>query len=264
MTSNVIRLGFNRKDTHSLMDGRSYYNGCLAIITLSYLEALSICTDYLTVREHEELQSLRVEKRRHSFLLGRIAAKIALADFTKEENLKKYEIGRGVFLFPTVIGEDLSVSISHSGIYGAALVGNLEHPVSIDIEKVSDLQSYLHSVFENELELFGSLKLELNTKYTLLWSAREALGKVLKTGMTLPLEISSVRAINLLNNCIQVLFHNFIQYQVLVFCSDQHVLSLACPKNSVPEEEFLQKIRTALSITDMVGHSDLENPFGAL
>ena len=131
------------------------------------------------------LQRFRYLKRRHEWLGGRIAAKAALTGAMEAAAFQRLTILPDKHGRPTVSGlsdPSLSLSISHSGEYAAALA--VHGPsCGLDLQKVSGKLPGLTKYFatSTELELladqseFGSQE----TGLTVLWAVKEAMKKSL-------------------------------------------------------------------------------------
>ena len=74
--------------------------------------------------ERAYFETLKFDRRKTSYLLGRMAAKHAVAELMGEADLRSIWIDTGVFRFPVVKyagGQNIQVSISHCGTLGVAL-----------------------------------------------------------------------------------------------------------------------------------------------
>lgn len=98
-------------------------------------QALSRAEALLTPLEREALAGYTFEKRRRDWLLGRLAAKLALCPHGPE----KAEIRSGPKGQPLgfVAGEKFELSLTHGHDHAAALVADV--PVGIDLEKLREV-----------------------------------------------------------------------------------------------------------------------------
>ena len=183
--------------------------------------------------EYQYFQNTQSEVRRSSFIRGRYCAKQALNYFSPHK-LTELCIVNGVFQQPLVLNnsKNLGISIAHTRTTAIAIAFPEQHPMGIDIEEWHpDLRFTLEQHWTlNEQELLN----QATHLYQplLFWSAKEALSKVLKTGLTLPLpilEITEQRSIGLWQ-----VFHfgYFSQYKALVFAWEKYVLALIVPAQS--------------------------------
>ncbi|MCW5205486.1 4'-phosphopantetheinyl transferase superfamily protein [Desulfobulbus sp. F5] len=139
----------------------------------------------LSEAERIYFQRFHHPKRRREWLCGRIAAKMALLDMYEAEEFRRLtllpdEQGRPVVSGLMKSNRNLSLSITHSGKYAAALAVPRES-CGIDLQKISDKLPSLINYFASETELkllknqsdLGSEE----TALTMLWAAKEAVKK---------------------------------------------------------------------------------------
>ncbi|MEW9701801.1 4'-phosphopantetheinyl transferase superfamily protein [Paenibacillus sp. SI8] len=188
---------------------------------------------YLHIEERNYFDTLKFEKRIRSFLLGRFAAKQAVAALTGEEKLEYIHIQAGIFDQPILSSttRNTQVSITHCNDYGAAIAFPEAHPMGIDFEKIDDKK---RSAFESQITLaekenINALPISLDTALTLLWSAKEALSKVLKTGLTTSFKVFEVSKIELYDDHFICFYKNFKQYKAIAFTVGSHICAIACP-----------------------------------
>jgi 4'-phosphopantetheinyl transferase EntD len=199
-------------------------------------------TDYAELARHLHplefvyYDSLRFEMRIKSYLSGRLAAKRAVAALTGEENLSGVLIRNGIFSQPILTAgmNNIQVSITHCDDFGAALAYPESHPMGIDIEKID---SEKRDVFEGQMTeaekgRIRSLSICYDAGLTLLWTAKEALSKVLRTGLTTPLTVYEVSEITVCDLCFTCYYKNFGQYKALSFILGDYLCSLVHPLNS--------------------------------
>jgi 4'-phosphopantetheinyl transferase len=174
------------------------------------------------------------ERRRQSFLIGRWLAKIALQQLTSTDDLREIHVGSGVFGQPIVkIGSGaMSVSISHCETSGAAIAFPEEQPMGIDLEKIENVEQAQISTYISaaEHQLWKRAGLDASAGETLVWTAKEALSKVLRCGFTAPMEVLAVHSLTVLTpNSFELGFTNFSQYRCCALVEDGWVLSLVLP-----------------------------------
>ncbi len=147
--------------------------------------------EFLGPRENAYFSTLRFARRQQSYLLGRYAAKLALRDLLAEPDLRAIEIVRGVFEQPVVQcarSHRWCVSISHADSLAVVVAFPAGHPMALDAERI-DLTRYetILSQLSNQqtqwIAANAGHKLQLATA---LWTAKEALSKVLCTGLMSP------------------------------------------------------------------------------
>ncbi|UJF34773.1 4'-phosphopantetheinyl transferase family protein [Paenibacillus hexagrammi] len=209
------------------------YKGSLCCCYFQSMAEFERIIPYLHAEERDYLDTLTFEKRRRSFLLGRFAAKQAAAALTDEEKLENIHIQSGIFDQPilTSAKPNIQVSITHCNDYGAAIAFPEAHPMGIDVEKIDDQK---RSAFESQItmaekENINDLPISLDTALTLLWSAKEALSKVLKTGLTTSFKIFEVSKIEVHDDHFICFYKNFKQYKAIAFTVGSYICAITCP-----------------------------------
>lgn len=194
---------------------------------------------FLHPDEKTYYDSLRISKRQLSYLLGRKAAKEAIAALMPGMDLQSIAIGFGVFQFPVVkylVGQSVQVSISHCDEVAVAVAFPEEHPVGIDIESIDPakcevMKSYISS---REFELMAECDLPFSTACTIAWTVKEALSKVFRTGLTIDLSIIAMKAMEKTGNVYTSTFYNFSQYKAISLHAGQYVCSIVLPRKTTP------------------------------
>ena len=181
-------------------------------------------------------KSLKIKKRQMNYLLGRIAAKQALVQWIGEEiNFKNVEIKRGIFGHPVVSmrsTESPEVSISHCDGLVCALAFSAQNPMGLDVEniRVKNLKALQRPFTKDEIQLTkkeGPHELLLST---MLWSAREALSKVLRSGLTSPFHFYEGVMTKFDTTSAAGSFKHFPQYCWKAWVQDERVLVIVFPK----------------------------------
>ena len=191
--------------------------------------------DFMHVEEKKYLNKLSYEKRIWSFLLGRISSKLALNELVSVSNFSSIHIKAGVFGFPVLYCEkatNFQTSITHTDKIAGAIVFPEEHPLSIDIEKVerSKLKAIKSVLTSEEEALLHSNNLNNSNGITMLWSAKEALSKLLKTGMMLDFKFLEIDRIINENESTTLYFKNFGQYKAVCTTNSEYAIAIALPK----------------------------------
>lgn len=179
--------------------------------------------------------SLPVVRRQTSYLLGRFAAKNALASLIGEDDYRTISIEPGIFGQPIVryrrsLG--YNISISHNRSQAVAVAFDTGHPMGIDIEEFDPTlyETLLSAVPEEELRFLDRSKKPSPELLLILWTMKEALSKVLRCGMTTPASVLAVASLDRLGNyTYQSAFRNFGQYKALSWASEALVMSIVLP-----------------------------------
>ncbi len=211
--------------------------GGLCLSSASF-ENLNFESDlFLHPKERAYLKSLTHSKRQKSFLLGRYCAKQAVASYINHEAFTHTLIENGIFQQPVVYHphhSNIQVSISHTDLFGAALAFPETHPMAIDIEtvcviKIATMQTQLVGAEQKFSSSFSGTEIEL---VTLLWTAKEALSKVLKCGCMIPFELLEVETLLNFDHFTLSYFKNLYQYQALSFPVGNTFCSIVYPKKT--------------------------------
>lgn len=210
---------------------KAYICLCYTPSLTQYLETVK----YLHSKELEYFTTLKFERRIISYLAGRYAGKRAVASFLGEENYSQVYIESGIFNQPIVIHpnrSNIQLSITHCDYIGAAITFPETLPMGIDIERISsDGDAVLETQMTiREKELIQSSTYSETAGLTLLWTAKEALSKILKTGITTPFKVFEVSRIETKDNVVISYFKNFPQYCTVSFMFKQYVCSITYPK----------------------------------
>lgn len=197
----------------------------------------------LHAREADYLRSLKYERRRRTFLYGRYVAKRAIVRLNEGLSLNRICVDRGVFGHPVVSAEtegSCEVSITHCDDAAAAIAFPAQLPVGIDMEIMApDKENVLMAQLTNDerrLLRSGYPRLRM---LTLLWTVKEALSKVLKTGLTTPLELFEVSSVELLEDASVSRFVHFSQYAAVSYIWGSQVCSIVYPKQAAFDYEAL-------------------------
>lgn len=184
--------------------------------------------------ERKYYESLRFEKRMRSFLIGRYAAKRAVAALTGETDLTKILVQSGIFTQPIVTlpgHQNIQVSISHCDHWGIALAFPEVHPLGVDIEKIHlDKNEVLEKQMTPiEIELIKTQPDSYETMLTVLWTAKEALSKVIKTGLMTPMKVYEINKMEYQDHSFMSYYKNFGQYKTISFKIGDYVCAIVHP-----------------------------------
>ena len=191
---------------------------------------------WLHPEELSYYQTLKFDRRKTSYLLGRIAAKQAVATYeNKPVPLQTIGILPGVFQFPVVKypeGENIQVTLSHSDQAGVALAFPEEHPLGVDIEQLDESKvDTLRNITEpDEYQLTLNCGLTDAVGYMMLWTVKESLSKILKTGLTVDFKALEVEKMQKEGHTFVSTFKLFSQYKAVSRQVGGYLCSVAMPK----------------------------------
>jgi len=192
---------------------------------------------FLHPEELAYLRSLTAEKRKREFTLGRHAAKQALARLDGALLGPQVHIRPGVFGQPVVTPSGalpLSVCITHSGSFAAAVAFPGGHPIGIDLEQIDPAQIEALKSQISEEELPQSLgEISQAERYARVWTVKEALSKILRCGLTTPFSVLALAGDPVLDGpAFSGQFRNFEQYRFLSLATSRMVFAIVYPRRT--------------------------------
>lgn len=186
--------------------------------------------------ERDYYNNLTDEERKISYLLGRYSAKQAIfaIDGQPPQNTL---IKHGLFNQPVctnTTNQNIQVSISHCENIGTAVAFPEVVPMGIDIERINPeiLHVFERQMTEKEKELIKTFDHSYIEMLVVLWTAKEALSKVLKTGLKTPFKIYEIKSLTVFDNHIICNFRYFKQYKGISFILNSFALTVVYPKNT--------------------------------
>jgi len=216
-----------------LVRAKKVFRAALCCCFFSMQQPKKELIQYLHTQERNYYNTLTHEKRIRSYLIGRYVAKQAVAAVTGEVDLTNICIESGVFTQPIVVSgkQNIQVSITHCEHCGAAIAFPEAHPMGIDIEKINPAKRYVleSQITENEQKQIRSREFSYDTGLALLWTAKEAISKVLKTGFMVPLQVFEISKIQLYDHYMITYYKNFAQYKAISFSINSYMCSIVCP-----------------------------------
>jgi phosphopantetheinyl transferase len=137
--------------------------------------------------------------------------------------------------------------LTHCDDLAAAVAFNDMFLLGIDIEKVNrNINHGAESELTNyEKELANNIPYSYENSILALWTMKESLSKVLKTGLTVPFNILEVKNIQICNDGLISTFTNFPQYCSISFKIYNYICSIVYPSN-VEIDIDINKIRQNL------------------
>jgi len=199
--------------------------------------------DCLDRDERQYLATLGSSKRRKSFLLGRYCAKTALRRLTGGDGLSSITVARGIFGQPVstcLFSPNVQTTISHAGALTAALAFPEAVPLGVDVEKPDPgaTAALAARTTERELSLLQDLPLSRPEALTMLWTAKEALAKAVKTGLSASYAIFEVAAVERQAHYVVCRFKHLRLFHTLTFALTGYLCSVAHPAQIKPGFDF--------------------------
>jgi 4'-phosphopantetheinyl transferase len=186
--------------------------------------------EFLDPVESGEYRALAVDRRRRSWLLGRFAAKRAAAAYLGASDLRAMVVTRGVFgqpLLRVAEADAPGLSISHAGALAVAVAHPVGHPLAVDYEEIrpSQADAIASQLTPRELAWAG----HDHPRLTALWTAKEALSKALRCGLTTPFRLFETIELVDATGRVTGRFENFTQYRFVSKVAADSVLTLVLP-----------------------------------
>lgn len=238
-----------RHSFHLACDGKNISCG-FGLIDYHHLDPDNFKLSVLSPEETNYYQNLRVETRKKSFLFGRYVAKMAASILSQCNDLTVQNIARGVFSQPILYDPfhpTIDVSLSHSKNFATALSFPRTCPMSLDVEYVSrnpNIQEFL-KLTPTERNLYEYLPYKTEENSTLMWTMKEALSKVLKTGLTTDLTLYEINNIIINQDYTLSEYTHFCQYKVYSWFYLGYAFSIIIPKNTdLDIRHFLSALTT--------------------
>lgn len=215
----------------------------LSIVIDNRKEAWQSYIQHLSGEEYLLLQNQKTEEAKNSFCLGKIAAKTTIDKFLQVP-FNTLTIKHGVFGFPVIHPETkgIQVSIAHTASSGTAVSFSEKFPIGIDMEilNITHNATIQTALINREVELIQKTQ---ETLYShIIWSAKEALSKALKTGFLLPIPLLEIKSISPQENCYKVEFKNFSLFTGIVFQLKEYIIALVVPTRLTVNTDFISAI----------------------
>ncbi len=182
-------------------------------------------------------RGLRFDRRRHSYLLGRVSAKYAFKELIKNQSPDSVFIDYGIFQFPVlkyVKDGNKQVCISHCDNIGLALVYPEEHPLGIDIEKIESkiVDTLTTQLTAEEKALLRSNNFFNDVGHTLIWTVKEALSKIFRTGLMMDFQTLEVESIKQHDGYFESSYKHCAQYKAISMVKGVYACTITVPKNT--------------------------------
>jgi len=229
----------------------SVHRFCISKICGSIKELESNLPE-LHSKELENYHSFKYDRRKISYLLGRLSAKRAIHGLTNYNKFNNIFIDSAVFEFPVVkclALQNIQISISHCNNIGLSIAFPEDHPMGIDFEEINEdqtevLRDYLTL---KEIKLVKSLFSKEVLGYTLIWSAKEALSKIFKTGLMIDFKLLELNKITKKDEVWESTFTHCGQYKAISYFSEKYIYSLVLPKNTSLEISILLNLLKSIN-----------------
>ncbi len=175
-----------------------------------------------------------VAKRRREFMLGRYVAKTALAAWNRRDELGAFTILPGAFDQPVVDEPSRAdVTLAHTADVAVAWAHERGHPMGVDVECVDPDRIEVLRTQVGPGEVPSTMPFREPEALFLLWSAKEALSKALRCGLTCPFAILAVADVRTdATGLCTGTFVNFGQYRFASWLGGSRAFALVGSRNA--------------------------------
>ncbi|RAJ27260.1 4'-phosphopantetheinyl transferase family protein [Pedobacter cryoconitis] len=223
------------------------FPAAIAIVKQPLNALKEIRHSFLHPNELKFFDTLKFERVQHSYLLGRFAAKKAWSVFAEDNAMTAVEITAGIFQQPVLYlpgGGNIQLSIGHTEEIGMAIVFPESHPMGVDAELIDVKQSEtIRSIVAvGEQDKLQLIHPDAGKSLTVLWTIKEALSKVLKTGLMTPFELFEIDKVQHQDGIVICDFKNFPQYKSLSWLAGGYAWSIVLPHKSTLDLAVLRKL----------------------
>lgn len=204
---------------------------CLLEMSMEYDETkIFHC---LSPEEYKEYKKLQASKRKKEYFLGRLAAKTAVLG--EGSDYQSLTIFNGIFREPLLKAEyptKKRISISHNSEFAAAACFNENFFCGIDIERT---ESRNRNIIESVLTKTEKVKLlehsNYDELYILFWTAKEALSKIIKTGIMIEPKLLEISELSEHSGIYWGIYKYFPQYEFWGTEIGTSICTIAVPRN---------------------------------
>ena len=215
----------------------SLHGFAYALGTASRAEGVTAAR-WLDGAERKLVRGYLSEKRKLNFLLGRVAAKRGAAALGSKPRPTSLSLLPGVYGQPVWKTLPWETSITHSGPLAFAVSTAAGLPMTIDLESLDEASVKRGQALMKRLSPAEKKLLPRHpAAFLCLWSAKECLGKWLRTGISVAPSVLEISAVHSAGACREIHFKSFPQVKVTQWELGGWLFSLLTPKESaVPGE----------------------------
>jgi phosphopantetheinyl transferase (holo-ACP synthase) len=208
------------------------FRAILTICNYKYEYLLKNIDQYLTKEEKDKF-SLLSNSFKYNYLLGRFTAKNAITRLlNNNNNILDFTIDNSILGNPIVKGKDsnnMSISLTHSDNIAASVAFSDYFPMAIDMEKIDIDRA---NSIKTQLTKFELIEIANSSKnLMILWTAKEALSKILKTGLMVDLKLFEITNIIIKDNHYICFFKSFPQYECHSYIVNNYIFSVIFTKS---------------------------------
>jgi len=195
-TSKKILFLYDKQDKNNT-DNLESGSICLHMCNTNEPYSSEDASSYLSEEEYQYYGQRKNPKRKREVFWSRIMAKLAVKDIAHlpEEEMESIHISKGHMQNPLVKGThgQYQVSITHCPDYAGAVAYPEELLIGLDMEAIQpDKQEGIYEILTDRERRMCPEHMERELYAMVLWTAKEALVKCLKLGLSVSFEIMQV------------------------------------------------------------------------
>ncbi|NQY74502.1 MAG: 4'-phosphopantetheinyl transferase superfamily protein [Candidatus Margulisbacteria bacterium] len=219
--------------------------GVLSFFCQQQEKLSTLISQYLHPNEVKRAAQYTNDRRKQSYILGRVASKLSALQYFNSHSPKFIEIKSGIFNQPMIEYKGFSspeLSISHTNSVSTAMISPAGHLSGIDLEKVSSSKenAILSQLTPEETQIVrSSTSMTFSERLAMIWVIKEALSKTLKCGLMTPFKVLETKDLRFTSNASETIFRNFSQYKGYSWFIKPYAFGMVVPKNT---EINIQKI----------------------
>ncbi|MDR1561181.1 MAG: 4'-phosphopantetheinyl transferase superfamily protein [Holosporaceae bacterium] len=218
---------------------------CVLVIlnTCDYAKIAHFPEKWLSNDELKKFNAISSEKTRMHFALGRVASKKALNSFENIIpdciNIKNENNG-----CPNIENSLYCTSISHSRDIIASLVFKNEFSFGIDVEysQKSKIKALKHINTDKE-----SIPDDIKS-LTVCWTIKEALGKAIKCGFSIPFSEFEISKFSERNGIFECKFEKHQDFKGIAIYSNEKSLAISCKREYIVEDITINRMLQLFAI----------------
>jgi 4'-phosphopantetheinyl transferase len=203
----------------------------------------------LSPNERQAYSQIRQPTRRQDYLIGRLAAKTAVAERINRKDLARISIEPGGFEQPVLRGSSAhgtSVTLAHSQSAALAIAYDSGHPFGVDIEHVARKERLAlnHQRLPARTINRGCARLSRVELSYLIWTIREAMSKALLIGLTCSPTLFDIDTLEIRKDgACTGNFVLFKQHQFCAWIAGSFSVAVVCPKSTALQAHLRSMMR---------------------
>ncbi|MDR2782184.1 MAG: 4'-phosphopantetheinyl transferase superfamily protein [Holosporaceae bacterium] len=218
-------------------------------LAIAFAEEAKNFYELLSIDELDKLSSIKLEKIRKQYCLGRILTKKALSSFVGDFAFNNVSVLNEESGCPIIKCSDYATSITHTNETVASLVFKRKFSFGIDIESLREkARNALRSIIVDEESIPDDLE-----NITIAWTLKESLSKALKTGFRLPFSELELSFFSQKENVFTCSYKKHPEFSGIAIFHNNKSFALTYPSEAVCVEDSLRAYEVNLLFSKTPG-----------